>query len=39
MLNFGWMGAQTFQEKLKPGAMHYGQEIDMDTLYYRNRCG
>lgn len=40
MINFGWTGARAFQEKLKElGAMHYGQEIDMDTLYYRDRCG
>ena len=40
MLNFGWVGARPFQEKLKElGAMRYGQHMHMDTLYYRDRCG
>lgn len=40
MLNFGWAGARSFQEKLKAlGAMRYGQKIHIDTLYYRDRCG
>ncbi len=41
IVNFVWCGgAKSLRERLaEGGALHPGQLIHLDTLYYRNRCG